>query len=104
MVLNPQDVGLEESISSGMPERIVDQKRATRQSECEIKFGGGDDFTLKRYGGWRLKFLRRSYPGIEWTAGDCLMMGRFVACGIGTTFFVMAAIHIRHCTRVDLLP
>ena len=49
MVLNPQDVGLEEGISSAMRERIVDQGRAARQREWEIKFGGGDDVAFERY-------------------------------------------------------
>jgi hypothetical protein len=49
MVLDAQDVGLEEGISSAMPERIVDQESAAKQSEWEIKFRGGDDVAFECY-------------------------------------------------------
>jgi len=60
MVLNAQDVGLEEGISSGMRERIVELESATKQSEWEIKVGGGDEVTFERYCRWWCKFLRGS--------------------------------------------
>ena len=49
MVLNAQDVGLEEGISSAMRERIVDQERATKKSEWEIEFRRGEDVAFERY-------------------------------------------------------
>ena len=104
MALNAQDARLEESVPSGMRERIVEQGRAREPRRRERKSGGGDDGGFERRCGSRRKFLSRSDPGIRRAAGNGLVMRLVVRCRGGRAVLVTAALHIRRGTRVGLMP